>query len=537
MANPITPETRVHLLSVPLEYNMKNTLWFTDTNAQYDYFYSKRKKSNIDFTYQRKDKVMTVPYLVDEIYNCNYVMYQNHNFTNKWFYAFITKMEYVDEETSRLYIETDPVQTWLKDYEVKQSFVEREHTNNDTIGRNTIPENLDLGEPVINKINNLVFHSSYRPCLAVTELPADFSSTVITLNPIDRYLSYGGIFSGVAYIVGENEEGLSNIIKVYDRAGKADSIISCFMIPDNWCDNLTANDWTTCNGWGWSVKYAILKGASDGSQVSFTKPTTLDGHTPRNKKLLTYPYVYFNLDNNAGTDVTFHYEDFKISNNYAFEIDSQICPGISSKISPTNYKKQSEGGNPFLVYEYSIPLAKLPICSWNSDTYVNYMTENSVNIGLGLLAGAGILASAIATGGATAIIGASLGGSSVLSSLAELRKASLLPDQARGNTGITDVNFTLGLCNPVIYEYSLRNEYAVLIDKFFDIYGYKTNITKVPNYNHRRNYWYTKTIDCNITGDIPEEDMERIKQCYNEGITFWKNPSNMYNYDVDNSII
>ena len=528
---PITPETRVHLLSVPLENNMKNTLWFANKTDQYNYFYSTRKKTNIDFTYQRKDKTMTVPYLVDDIYNCNYVMYQNHNFNDKWFYAFITNMEYVDEETSRLYITTDPIQTWLFDYTFKESFVEREHCNSDIPGINTLPEGLELGEPIINKINKIEFHNGYRPCLAVTEYPSD--DAIIGLTPIDHYKTYGGILSGVGYIVGENDEGLSNIIKTYDKKGKSEAIIGAFMIPESYCQNLT---YITCAGYTWTCKFAVIEGATDGVYLGYAKPTQIDGYTPRNKKLFTYPYIYLNVDNNAGTDVTYHFEEFK-SEFYGFELDSNICPGISGKITPVNYKKYPGVDNPYNVYEYSIPLAKLPICSWNSDSFVNYMTQNSLNLGLNILAGAGYLAGALATGGALSIIGASLGGSSVLSSLAELHRASFIPDQAKGNTNITDVNFTLGLCNPIAYEYSIKYEYATIIDHYFDMFGYKTNDVKIPLYNHRRNYWYTKTIDANIVGDIPENDMERIKRCFNEGITFWKNPNNMYDYSVNNDII
>ena len=480
MATPITPETRVHLLSVPLENNMKNTLWFNNVTAQETYFLSKAVKSNVDFTYQRKDKSMVVPYLVDDLYTCNYVMYQNHNFTNKWFYAFITNMEYVDEETTRLYIDTDPLQTWLKDYELKQSFVEREHTNNDTPGNNLEPEGLELGEYVANYIATMEFHTSYRPCLAVTEYPSD--DAIIGLTPIDHYKSYGGIFSGVGYIVGEDDTGLSDIIRSYDKKGKTDAIVGVFMIPETYCQNLT---YITCAGYTWTCKYAVIEGATDGTALYYPKPTKLDSITPRNKKLLTFPYVYMNVDNNAGTDVTYHYEDFTGGDYCTFELDSQICPGISGIIAPTNYKRYRTLDNnnepeSHPNYEYSIPLAKLPICSWNSDTFVNYMTQNSVNIGLSFLTGTTLLASAIATGGATAIIAAAVGGSSVLSSIGEVYKASLIPDQAKGNINNTDVKFTLGLCNPIMYQYSIKANKVNIIDKYFDMFGYKTNLVKVP---------------------------------------------------------
>ena len=84
---------------------------------------------------------------------------------------------------------------------------------------------------------------------------------------------------------------------------------------------------------------------------------------------------------------------------------------------------------------------------------------------------------------------------------------------------------------------SIKAEYARIIDDFFDMFGYKTCRVKVPNKAHRQNWWYTKTIDANITGDIPNDELNRIKRAYNEGITFWRTPANFLNYSVNNGIV
>lgn len=47
---------------------------------------------------------------------------------------------------------------------------------------------------------------------------------------------------------------------------------------------------------------------------SISKPSTLDGYTPVNKKLLTYPYCYLLASNNSGSQVELHYEIFKSTN-------------------------------------------------------------------------------------------------------------------------------------------------------------------------------------------------------------------------------
>ena len=79
-----------------------------------------------------------------------------------------------------------------------------------------------------------------------------------------------------------------------------------------------------------------------------------------------------------------------------------------------------------------------------------------------------------------------------------------------------------------------KEQYAKIIDNYFDMFGYKVNRVKKPSAGHRENYWYTKTIDVNIDGAIPQKDLQKIKDCYNNGITFWYTPANIGNYSVSN---
>jgi hypothetical protein len=43
------------------------------------------------------------------------------------------------------------------------------------------------------------------------------------------------------------------------------------------------------------------------------KPTNLDGYTPKNNKLFTYPYCYLIYSNNNGSNNILHYEKFSIN--------------------------------------------------------------------------------------------------------------------------------------------------------------------------------------------------------------------------------
>ena len=81
-----TPNTNLRLLSTPLESDYSNTLYFANITAQTLYFTGKTVKVISDFNYIKKDNSIAINEHIDSLYNCNYVMYQNSNFTNKWFY-------------------------------------------------------------------------------------------------------------------------------------------------------------------------------------------------------------------------------------------------------------------------------------------------------------------------------------------------------------------------------------------------------------------------------------------------------------------
>ena len=59
------------------------------------------------------------------------------------------------------------------------------------------------------------------------------------------------------------------------------------------------------------------------------KPTKLDGYTPKNKKLLTYPYCYMLLTNNSGGSAVYKYELFNNpddDSHCAFYIYAAVTP-------------------------------------------------------------------------------------------------------------------------------------------------------------------------------------------------------------------
>lgn len=122
----IQPQTDLRLLKVPFTIDNKNQLTFSNKNAQSSYFLSLPHLEINNISYQRKDSIIRYPAHIDSIIQYNYCMYQNENYTNKWFYGFIIGMRYINDGMTEIQIQTDVFQTWQFDFTFKESFVERE---------------------------------------------------------------------------------------------------------------------------------------------------------------------------------------------------------------------------------------------------------------------------------------------------------------------------------------------------------------------------------------------------------------------------
>lgn len=152
----IIPNSEVRLIkNVPFSNNYKNVIQFNDKTSQENYFKSLPNIVTDDFKYVRNNGTIKVPYYRDEILEYNYLMFKNKAYGNKYFYAFITNISYINPNTSAISFELDVFQTWFMDVQFKPSYIEREHCqrwNSDgTPVINTIPEGLDYGSEYVYK--------------------------------------------------------------------------------------------------------------------------------------------------------------------------------------------------------------------------------------------------------------------------------------------------------------------------------------------------------------------------------------------------
>jgi len=158
--------TNVRLLSgVPFYNDYKDTRWFDNKASQDAYFNNRNIVHQMNQTkFQRFENktFISVDASIDKLRAVNYLMFQNAEYSNKWFYAFVTKLEYKNVDNTWVHFQLDVLQTWRFDYGFKPSFVLREHTplwwGDGTPVRNTVPEQLNYGEAY-----DIVYRHNFQP--------------------------------------------------------------------------------------------------------------------------------------------------------------------------------------------------------------------------------------------------------------------------------------------------------------------------------------------------------------------------------------
>lgn len=542
--------TNLKLLNVPLEKDYAHTLYFSSASNQYNYFTTRVKRSYEDFGYQRHQNVVRVPENIDALIaaGCNYVMYKNPSYSEKWFYAFIDRMEYSNPQKTDVYIKTDVLQTWMFEKNILPSFVEREHAKTDDFGDHTISEGLETGE--YEAIQSYSFNYGADPVIVVA----------VAKNPQgerETGFLYHGVYSGLRYYCfkADDSKGIINFLSQYDEEGVGDDVACMFLAPKPLASKEGVVSWeqpipeTTKPD---KVYINKVTSATDGRDVvvQFDHGYIGNHYTPRNKKLLCYPYRYILATNHAGASAVYHFEKFfeefpnddgktyhRTRYEPSFVVNGVLCPGCSVNMYPAAYNGAVHN------YAEGIPMGKFPILNWTSDAYTNWLTQNSVNIGIQIASGVGQIVAGAAIAAGSGGLGAAVGGGSIVggvstiaSTLSQVHQQSFAPEQVKGNINSGDVLTAMGQNSFRFHVMTIKKEYAEQIDGFFDMFGYKCHRVKVPEKAHRPVWWYTKTVDANITGPIPQADLQEIKDCYNRGVTFWRSASTFRDYSQDNRV-
>lgn len=509
----IQPLTNIRILkNVPLDKTYDHTIYFSNATNQYNYFVGLQKYNLTNYTYQRVRKgVARVGIKSDNLYDCNYMMFQNTAFGTKWFYAFITSVEYVNNECSEITFELDVMQTWFFNYTVDTCFVAREHSVNDDLFENLLPEPVELGEMVYN--DSLSVMSPLSPLAVIVAIIKDDGGESTTLA---QGKVYDGVFGGAtlfAYNI-DDTEGIN--AKIAEYAQKENNIVSIYTAPV-----IATEQAIPTGGVELGSKNTPYHHVFDFDNISGSE--TLNGYRPKNKKLYSYPYNMISIVTPNGGELKTRYEYFT-TGKPQFDIYCSITQPVQATVFPKAYK-----GTERFVNE-CITINTFPICSWAIDSYQAWIAQQGVASINRMVSST--ITGALMGGGVGAGIGLVKGVSGLLM---ENYQASIASDDSKGNFNNGGVASGAKINQFYIGRKCCKSQFARVIDDFFTRFGYATNQLKVPNRNSRPHWNYVQTVDCTLSGTVPADDLRTICDIYNNGITFWKNGSEVGNYSLDNS--
>ena len=492
------------------------------------------------------------------IMQVNYMAFRE-NTNTRWFFARVEKLEYISDSVTEVKFTIDYWQTYYSEISLLNCFVEREVTATDVIGENTLEEGLPVERVIQLERHTESIQSSTDTMFWIgmfTDYDAEDDSVTATNITV-----YNSGFSGHNLVLfqilldntipeGESSSPLADsieniflyILKANTSSnGSIEDIKDLFILPYSVVNQsrLNSHSFTVATRTGSYYTMSPSIGA-DVTDISFAKKSAFTDYTPKNNKCFCYPYNYLLLSNNAGNQNILKYEDFAGS-NVTFQIQKAISIGCSIRVVPTNYKGQT------IDYDEQIPCAKFPVCGWSADSYINWLTQNSLNLTSQLIGVAGNFVSAVNTAGGGMLLeaeGFEVGGTGALGQMtnaiqsalnyqSQFRKADLMPNIEGGSQNNGDVSFASDSNN---FEFKMMRaslECLKTIDEYFSRFGYKVSRVKTPNIaTSRLNHFYVQTRkgEKAVSGNIPKDGLDIINQQFSNGITIWKSLSGIGNY-------
>ena len=602
-----TPQTEVHLLSnVPFNFSYNNVMDFDTINEQTTYFLNKSKLTFEDLTYQRvNNNTINLEVAYEDLYDINYMMFQNDKIPGKWFYAFITKYDFVSPKVTRITYQIDVYQTWLFDMTWQTSYVEREHTtrfNSDgSPVINTIEENLNYGTDYKTVYKRKCNNDNIIWLVAITKSPINAifeggTSAPVEVANIATPLFYTLVpfdLDGQVVTLNGGTAGVGDILMLGKDQQTVGQLVSLFYVPYvpfNYSvsnsNNITTNDgnvhvYTRASN---SHKFYQYYGLNSWTDKSYNVSNDMYANvlpTYSESKLLMYPYTVIELTDMQGNTVTLKPQNFD-DKELTFNIRGCISTQPKTAIYPKKYLGNTSGS----VIDFTTGIINDNICdvpivddytasymqanknsiatrnTYAMDNALRGVYQNNANNRLNNFmvdrqemwndfdAYAGMASSALRL---------DLGG--VLNSqyqtvknydALEGKRASMnlnnkfanrnLMVNAEQQIGMTqakiqDINnipptvsnlgnntmFDTGWKNMHFYVMvkTVRDEYATQLTNYFKMFGYKVNKLEIPNTKSRESYNYIKTVDANIIGNIPSNDLSAIKGIFDKGVTIW----------------
>lgn len=531
------PQSTIYICkSIPLNNKYEHTYWFPDAETQFNFFVDRAALRQSGYTYLRRTWSIKIGADMETASAWSYLFFQNSTL-GKVYYYFINSIEYINENTVELFLELDVMQTYLFDWNLLPSFVERCHVENDAIGAHTVDEGLELGEFIINDIRYTSILDDLCLMILATENP-NVQSIENRSRCFGTYIGNSFVGMGLYAVQKSDFPHFAEQLLTLSDLGLIDCIVTMWLYPKHLIQLMEGQSWS-----GGS----FAKQVQENEEIKFALDNlnatgSLDGYTPRNAKLYTYPFNFMYVSNGNGAAATFRFERFEDSNPN-FRLQGSASPEGGVRLIPEKYN-QSENAYIYPNTDEGLTIDGYPTCVWNADAYKIWLAQNQNQHAMSMATGqlqiaagaAGVVGSAMMLNAEGAVQGmqtAINGALQIANIVAQKKDAAIQPPQARGSFS-SNINVAHNNQHFSFYRKSVCAEMAEIIDKYFDMYGYKISRYMTPNIRTRTNHTYIKTIGCQLNGEFCNEDRVKICNNFDRGITFWCYDKSFCDYSANN---
>lgn len=620
MATYIAPNSDIKIIfNCPLKPDYLHTIRFNNSTEQENYFYN--TLSGITFpnnSYQRVgNNILKVGWntdfsdmtnvnlrqpTIDKLYTANYMAFVNENYENKIFYAFITKVEYVNNNCCEITYIIDPIQTWLFKNLVTMPacFVERLTIDHDGIGANTVDEPLDIGNQYIeNQLytfhsdsyvvftttlaeeSDLSFWVTFIANVVVSLTTAGYDATIVKWSKILKQgsniggLFYIGIEEPIERFTDDGFAAFEYICDAINTTGKGGSVLSVNIVPE-FCFNAMVYNISSQSYTKRTLYYVFGENTQTNDnplfnypaneEVNINNPCVADNrvYNPKNKKLYQYPYNMLTISNRSGEQCNYKFEYFITPDRpqIGFNCVGTFIDKVTTICVPIEYSTQQSTAN----YEHSLNGGEYSTIPFINDTYKNWWAQNKNSVTMGILSNAVAnigtaaisatspelgMALDLATHGANPSdymqtrdiksarisgehMGLSLGRSitGITNRLAQIADIKNKPDTLATKFNASNILNSINKNGFLFIQKHIDTYHKQMLDQYFSVYGYATNKWLVPlsHINQRQNWTYIKTQNSYAKGNVPSLYLSQIQQIFDNGITFWNDPTKVGNY-------
>lgn len=592
--------TDIRLISgIPFQKDYKHVRWFDNVTQQTQYFLSKNVVHTVsDNAYQKIENrfVIKANKHIDSLWNVNYIMFRNKDYNNKWFYAFVDKLEFINNGLTLVHFTIDVLQTWMFDIHFKPSFVAREHRplwNSDgTPVVNTVDEGLNYGTEYDNVFTYQYYpNGGYKWLVIVTKTPLEsddnkpMPNVIGTPQPLCYYIAPFRDDDTTPNIVLNGElEGVTKpteILKaIYNDENAVNNVVSLYVtdytgIPTMYQPNSEVGNTPviTFNDPDSELEFVVLTneaetGANNYQLIRVTnvkrfKPLTqqiLDNkyqmyHDVEESKLLMYPYTTTIVDDFRGNRILLKNEYL---NTKELSLSLKGSLGTSNKTSanfpeynqsPNDGQKLATSNESALINNNAndIPILNEYLSAYlqgNRNSLVNQVNSivfngitNTISSGISTVSAIASKNISGATQTGVGMVGGYFNTQLQLEGLmAKQEDISNVPPQISKMGNNTAYEYGNGYTGVFIIQKQIKAEYRKKLSDYFKMFGYKLNEVKIPNFHTRENWNYIQTESCVITGNINNQDLNEIKAIFNSGVTLW-HTDDIGNYALSNGVL